>query len=78
MKLHDYKKLAEEEQFKQILMTNFEECTGFQSLCTSHTDFLYQQPTFPFLLPTPCVVDRPLEFSWANNRHVASWSEAGD
>jgi len=41
-------------------------------------DFLYQQPTFPFLLPTPCIIDGPLEFPWANNGHIASWSEVGN
>ena len=32
----------------------------------------------PSLLPTPRVVDGPLEFLWADNRDVVSWSKAED
>ena len=70
--------LAEEEQLKQILMANFGKYKVFQSPRISHMDFLYQQQTSPFLLPISCIIDRPPEFPWANNKHVASWSEAGD
>jgi len=38
-------------------------------------DFLHQQLTFPFLLPTPHIIDKPLEFLMAGIEHVASWSE---
>jgi len=61
-----------------MLMANFGEYKVFQSLCTSHTDFFHQQLTSPFLLPTPCIIDGPPEFPWANNEHIASWSEAKD
>jgi len=59
-------------------MVNFGEYKVFQSPYTSHKDFLYQQWTFPFLLPIPYIIDGLLEFSWANNEHIASWSEMGD
>ena len=78
MKLHNYKKLIEQGKVKQMLMANFGEYKVFWSLHISHMDFLHQQPTFPFLLPTPRVVDGPLEFPWANSGHITSWSEAKD
>ena len=78
MKLHDYKKLAEEGKSRQMLIANFGKYKIFWSLCTSHMDFLHQQPTFLFLLPTPHVIDRPPEFPWASNGYVASWLEAKD
>jgi len=74
--LRDYKKLAEKGKFKQILTANFGEYKVFQSPHISHMDFPHQQLMFPFLLPTPCVIDRPPESLSANIKHVASWSEA--
>jgi len=56
-------------------MANFGEYKVFQSLHTSHMDFLHQQLTFSFLLPTPHIIDKPLEFLMAGIEHVASWSE---
>ena len=57
-------------------MARFKEYTRFRSPCTSHTDFLHQQVTSPFLLTTPCVFGEPPEFLVAGIEHVASWSEA--
>ena len=56
-------------------MANFEVCIRFQSLRTSYTDFLHQQLTFPFLLPTPHVVGKPSEFLVVGIEHVAFWSQ---
>ena len=56
-----------------ILTANFEVCIRFRSLHTSHTDFLHQWLTFPFLLLTPHVISEPPEFLVASIRHVASW-----
>ena len=39
-------------------------------------DFLYWRPMFLFLLPTPYIVGKPLEFLVADIKHVVSWSEA--
>ena len=61
-----------------ILTANFEVCIRFRSLCTSHTDFLHQWLTFPFLLLTPYVISEPPEFLVASIRHVASWLKAED
>ena len=75
-KLRDYKKkLVEKKTTQTILMAKFEEYTRFRSLCTSHTDFLHQQLTSPFLLPTPHIIGKPLEFLVVGIEHVASWSE---
>jgi len=76
MKLHDYKQLVEKGKFKQMLTANFGKYKVFQSLHISHTDFSHQQLTSSFLLPTPHVIDGPLEFLSAGIEHVASWSEA--
>jgi len=76
--LRDYKKkLAEKETIQTILTAKFEGYTRFRSPRTSHTDFLYQRLAFPFLLPTPRIVDEPLEFLVASIERVAPWSEAG-
>ena len=58
-------------------MANFGKCKVFRNLHISRTDFLHQQRTSLFLLPTPHIVGRPLEFPLAGIEHVASWSEAG-
>ena len=75
MKLHDYKQLAEEEKFKQILMANFGEYKVFRSPYISHTDFLHQHLIFLFLLPTSHVVGLPLEFLVTGIKYVAFWSK---
>jgi len=75
-KLHDYeKKLAKKEVIQKILTAKLEKYTGFQNLCTSHMNFLYRQLTPPFLLTTPRIFGKPLEFPAANIKHIASWSE---
>jgi len=57
-------------------MATFEEYIRFRSPYTSHTDFPHQQLMSSFLLPTPRIIDGPLEFLSAGIKHVASWSEA--
>jgi len=63
-------------EIKKKLIANFVGYIRFQSLHTSYRDFLYQQLPSPFPLPTPHVVDRPLESFWTGIEHVVSWSEA--
>ena len=76
--MRDYKKkLAEKETIQTILMAKFEGYTRFRSPHTSHIDFLHQRLAFPFLLPTPHVVDKPPEFLVASIERVAPRSEAG-
>jgi len=38
-------------------------------------DFLHQHLTFPFLLPTPHVIGKPLEFLVAGIKRIAFWSK---
>jgi len=64
------------QQFRQLLTANFGGCKVSQSPYISCTDCPHQQQTFPSVLPTPRVVDKPPEFLSEGNRHVASWSEA--
>jgi len=59
-------------------MTNFGKYKVFQSLCTSHTDFPHQQLSLPFLLPTPDIIGRSLEFLRTDIKYVVSWSEVRD
>jgi len=61
-----------EQNLSRRLMANFEEYRVFQSLHTACMDFLYQQLILPSPLPTPHVVDVPLEFLEANIGYVAS------
>jgi len=75
--LCDYKKkLAEKETIQKILTARFEKYTKSRNPHTSHTDSLHRQLTPPFLLTTPRVFDKPLEFLVAGIEHIASWSEA--
>jgi len=74
--LRDYKKeLAKKGTIQMILTARFGEYTRFRSLYTSHMDFPHQQLTFPFLLPTLCVVSEPLEFLVVDIERIAFWSE---
>jgi len=62
-------------ELNKKLMVNFVGYIKSQNLCISHMNCLHQQLPLPFLLPTPDIIGRTLEFLGANIEHVASWSE---
>jgi len=60
----------------KLFTANFGGCKVSQSLHISRTDCPHRRQMLPSLLPTPHVVDRPLEFLSEGNKHIASWSKA--